>query len=479
MQEDSKYYIFNINIDETKRYSIIQFSRNLEKLNHRELSHIESLGFFSYYGQIEDDFLNTYLFTLSDGSDDRLRTLRKFYSQYYPQEIGTETGKKLQSLSNSIKNKIEKQILEESQKTGLFKVTKGDYENLVVELKQFGKEKSKCVAYIFGKDYPLEIESKYLESTDIDLEVFRFGENYIRTDFLENSKREILLDCNYLLFASIAIHNSLFSKDRNSYVGGSYGFYFNLLKIKMLFPEYHIIPVYGNLEEDIQIHHRHNVDFSQYLLDDSKLEKIISILKEDQIWSKAICSNLGYSIIDNSKHATRELISSTINSKVPTIIYSRDHAYEYILSKDLDLFKFKFGDDQFDQHLEYSEILLANKISQISELTTIRSLEGSGFSNLHRLDQGHLNTIYELVKRYGLKKGLERCEFNSVISRFLKTKYLSNLSFLTINSQSVIPLKRESNKKNKNAIKKLLEKNSFHREASIIDNVFPILTSNV
>ena len=143
---------------------------------------------------------------------------------------------------------------------------------------------------------------------------------------------------------------------------------------------------------------------------------------------------------------------------------------DQLISEKTDLFKFKDSIDSHDQHITKGDLTL-NPLS-------LRAITGQDFQNLKKLDPGHLSFLMSFIKKYGIALGIEQTLVNRQIYKFVKTDMADNLRFLKITPINYLIFK-EHNKSNKNLSRSLLEQNSFYREASIFDNIFPILISNI
>jgi len=477
---DVQQFEFKVNIDVEKDYSLVELGRGLHKLQNNELKRISDIGYFSFYGRSQDSFISSYLFIEKTLHEKAFKELKKQFSYTYPSFIGYEKGIKLQSMFDRIQENIKKNLIEDKEEDQLYRVTQGEYENLIVELKKYSPTKSNCNAFLYNKDFPIQIESKYLEKSDVDPAIFRFSQNFVRENVLENSNKFFLLDCTYMAIWSIQNHPNLFSVDLNKYVGICYGFYFTLLKLKQRFPDYKFICFFGK-ESDISDYYLKMKEFKSYNF--TNKPELLPIIKDNLEWCLELCNQLGYVIYDSTHISTREMIATyatKLRMNPEIIIYSRDSNLFKFAASNISFYLNKISINGFDYINTVNDICAEYEIKDISYIDYVRALTGDDIPGATSIKQNLFKYIKDLSYKSDLLTALNDSKTNSTIRAFIENDLVKNLELFKINTNWLIPDFHKIHKApNKQRVYNHLCKNSFYREASIIELTFPTLISHI
>lgn len=473
MNEDT--FKWRVNIDENKKYKIIEICKPLSSLNKGELHRLNNTGFFNFNNLQSNDILETYLFIEEDTFNNDKGACTSIIRYLYPNTLGSEFGKVLIRYQIDRCEKTEEAIKNSSAEE-YFKIINGDYSNLIVKLKKYKKDNSVVQAFIFNKLIDLIIPNKFLEKTEIDKEIFEFSLNYNRANVI-NNKRTIIIDAPYLLIWSLINYPNLYSIDADTYVGPSYGFYFTLLKLKQLYQEYRLVLAFGNLDLDYYFNFS---EFKKLNLSSKKIT-LTPILEYNLNWCKELSIALGY---DTYQHSIRTCdMINTISAKYSRAeyiyIYSRDKNLLSLCTDKIELYFNKVSFNGYDEIVDIPYICDKYKINKVSDLIHVRALKGDGFSNVKGIKDTLYNDFIDVYKRLGIIKTLEELKLKSQFKEFMESEYFINLNKFTLNKYSLISFNRTSKQPSKLYMNKLLLKNSFYRESSVIDLMFPILISEV
>lgn len=476
-EESVKTFKFTTQIDSTKQYILIELGKGLDSM---ELSHfkaLDSLGFISMYGQSNSMFLDSYIFIEESQYVLNLKKFKDRFRNFYPKELGKESGKNLKQLETSIEQAVKTSITENVKENQIYKVSDGRYKNLIVKLKTYKPDKSICIAFVFNKEEIIEIESKFLEKSDYDESIFKFSENFNRFNLIENSYKYVILDMNFFILWSIISFPNFFSKDANQYVGSSYGFYFTLLKLKQRFSDYKFICVFG--KDDFIDYYFNLNDFSKYDFKEN-WETLKSIVSYNLNWCKDLAINLGYETYMSNQHSTKTIISTILkklNRDPHVVIYSRDPSYLKFIKSNVNVYYNKLFVNDFDQILTPEKILQKYKIEKISAVDYVLGLLGEPFSFSESLKPSFLRSFYSVLHTEGLQKANQYLNSIASLKEFMQRSQVENLSNLKTDTVLLTAFTRIKRQSKKSAVLSILESNSFYRESSVLDLTYPILIS--
>lgn len=469
--KDIKNFKFDAEIISDKKYKIVQLSRNLDKFTVDDFKKINDIGFFSFFGKLDDDFLSNYLFIESSIFNESLDKFKKIFSSVYAKAIGVETGSKLLILKNSIDKSIEDSLVKDVKVNQLYKVTRSDISNLVVELKEFNNDFCKCVAYAFNKEIELLIEPRYLEVCSIDYEIFRFSDNFIRINYLENSNKVLIIDVIFSILLSFLNYPNKYM-DNGRFVGGFLGVYFTVLKLKQLYPDYKFVCVLGSL--NFLPYYYDFVIFENFNKKDLK-EIIEGNLKS----SLDLFKNLGIDVYTSDSLNTREIIKSILPSFLDKdiLIYSRDVSYYQFVNEKVSLYLSKICINGFDEEFNQKDLLLTLKVKDSSMVNYVLSLKNDCFYSLPKISQDKYVYVLNLLRNFNFDYAVHSISCLGYFSDFIKNSLNSNLDFFKIKDSKdykILPSELSLDR-----LCKTLNENGLSKEVSMIDYIYPILVSVV
>ncbi len=475
MQNKASNFKFSTIIDEYKRYKILEISKNLEKFTLDEFKRLDDLKFFTFFGKVDDNFLSQYLFIETSIFDSQLDLFKKSFPGIYVKVLSSESGKKLCSLQTSIEDKVKEDLIKDVKVDQLYKVIRDDLYGIIVELKEFNKEKCKCRAFAFNKEIDLEIEPQFLEISQVDYEVFRYSDNFIRFDYLEGSKKYLIIDGVYLILWSMINYPSKYNSKTEDYIGGFFGFYFTLLKLKQLYPDFKFIMVFGSIN-DIENYYYNLSNLSNFKNYNLK-DRIIFNMKE----CIDLCKSIGLEIYSSFKYQTREIIKSLLGKikNSETLVYSRDTSYYQFLSKNISIYLNKISINGYDEILTEEEVKSTYKIKSISQINNVFSFRNSNFLHLKQIPEPYFIYLCNLLKTFSFEEAVNYVRASVNFIKFIEKEYNENLKFFKFSDVDLKSVEIEYIPPSQDSLISVLSRNNMNKEISIIDYIYPLLTSKI
>jgi len=456
-------YIDNIVIDQTALYDIINVSRSLKKMSLYQLNWLKDRGAFTFPENITSDTFSRYLFCKKGEFDSKIRSqIRGTMEDIYFNIVGSEKGSNLTKFRQNIAKAITQRLTKDLTKT--YKIIEQSRKNLRVKIEKIEGHNAICYCYIFEEKVYLTVNVNDLIEVDLSEQVFNFAENYIRYNYLQENK-QLIIDGDFLLMNSLISYPTLYSTESNLYVGAFYGAYFTLLKLKQQFIDYNFKIAFGSNNSGI---YKVSNCYKYVKLDDNKLAEIdkhIKPIKKDII---EFCLSVGISVHINEEHSIENVIYGLIKKGQETIIYSRNLAMGFLIGKEVSLYFNKIEPQDFERHYYNKETFIKEQLKDYKG--KIQNYTDWKFTESCML-QTHNKKYFHILFR--IKKNFKDIK-DSI-------KYLRNYRefIATYKPQNLEKAKSKTiqGKKNYKKYKQLLEKHSFHREASVASNVYAILTS--
>lgn len=206
----------------------------------------------------------------------------------------------------------------------IVKLVEGDFKNLSAKVSSINKE-------IVEIEFPLLKKAKKLTCNISELvlqdsiQQLEFGKfNNLEKKYRDKGVRNaIVIDGNDCLLR--CMHNIPDKyNSKGDYIGGFMGFFFNLLKLKEIYPEYEMIVVFGNL------------------IQNSFTEKVRNAFLRNQFWCKKLVANLGFLYAFSETEQTKNVIYSIVENLKPSysqlIVYSTNKILQSIVTKNVVVF---------------------------------------------------------------------------------------------------------------------------------------------
>jgi hypothetical protein len=178
---------------------------------------------------------DSYFYILEKDLTSLIKVLKFKFLKTNFEVLGKISGKEILKLKASFNESLNTCF----EVGGHYRLITGEFKNLIVKLVEVNQEDTICHYSLLGKDYFLNVELSALDKVpERDLAPKQKKHEFM--DYLERSKKmgerkAIVIDGSYVLHRSMHKHSNLYVRRTKKFIGGFYGFYFNLLKIKELF----------------------------------------------------------------------------------------------------------------------------------------------------------------------------------------------------------------------------------------------------
>lgn len=163
--------------------------------------------------------------------------------------------------------------------------------------------------------------------------------NYMELARKMNKKKAIVVDGHNMLFRNMFGYDTKYTAKDHIFVGGAYGMYFSLLKLKSLFPEYEIHLIFDGYDEE---KFKEN---PKYKIHRQRLrEKAKYALNNNLRWVREFAFNVGLSVYHLKDKEGDDVVGSVVKFLIDilhyedVIIYSTDRDFYSIVSDKVSLY---------------------------------------------------------------------------------------------------------------------------------------------
>lgn len=175
-------------------------------------------------------------------------------------------------------------------------------------------------------------------------------------------QRALILDGNNCLLRSMCNNPAKFNS-KNQYVGGFIGFYFSLLKVKEMFPEYKIYVAFSDIKGDS-------------LLSPELKGTYLQNLK----WCKELVLHLGYTLCHSPTKETVSIIAHLIEKVLVeqehVLLYSTDPLLPQLTSKKVEIFYPKTSFRGNSEFISEKMILEKTGLDKVSKYPWLLAFQG-------------------------------------------------------------------------------------------------------
>ena len=279
----------------------------------------------------------------------------------------------------------------------VYQITEGEYRNLIV--KAFGvDEKGKVIVRfpILGKVRELHVDISRLTRYKELSRLKRKGsfKNLIMKD------KAFVIDGHNILYRAIYSYPDKYSALSNRYIGGGYGFYFSLLKIKTMYPEYGI---YVCFDSDIGDKQKYYPEYKKQR--PPKTERFRQAFEDNLRWCTDLCISLGIPVYRIDGIEGDDLVGSTVKRLLDygyndVVIYSQDGDFNQLLSDKVRIFQPKNTFKQSDRMYDSSIALKEYGVNRVDKILWYKALHGDTSDNILSINKRYqaLNLEMPLVK---------------------------------------------------------------------------------
>lgn len=253
----------------------------------------------------------------------------------------------------------------------IYQITEGEYRNLIVKAEAVNGNVVTVRYPFFGKIRTLDVNISSLEKYK-DLHKLKKPKNF---KSLIDPHKHILIDGRNILYRSIFAYPDKYSMEER-YIGAGYGFYFAILKLKALFPEYipHICFDYSTTNKQSEYPGYRKLR----VVDDEDSRKAF----EDNLqWCSRLCDSLGYPSYRAEGFDTDVLIANLArellsNGAEDIILYSQDEDFVQLLSSRVRILQPKQSLKQSDRSVTHGEILNLYGLDRIDKTVWYKAVYG-------------------------------------------------------------------------------------------------------
>ena len=446
---------------------------------------------------MEDVFQNYIYIKAIKGSNKHtliLEIMRKGLQGHTFSVLGEVRGSSLLKFIDACKNQSSKKF-----KAGEFiQVKRGQFAGIKLPVLSSEADKVFCEVEIFSYKKSFEFQASDVELTEVEMLPANPFINYIEASKEVNMRKVIVIDGMWQMFRATFRNSTLFAKGNTQFVGGGFGFYLSLIKLKTMYPDYEIFVVFDG-------YNKNKFEKNpEYKANRKKFTPLFwQRFTENVNWVKRLLQSINYPIIQLADQEGDDVVAS-----VPEALL-KDHGYLHALihSIDTDFFsevsenthlllpkKSSTGPGQ-TEIITPSEVKLEFEIDDISKVNWVRLAEGDKSDNIYSINKFnkekgikipciHSKHIRELVNKCST---VEEYQFElakkPVAKAFVEDGQFSrNLELLTINSQLLrnrpnLTTEFASGEFSEDKLTEVLEEFSLYKEVDALSRNARILKS--
>lgn len=485
-------------IDKSKKYLLIyaaiSFKNNLIFLNKIK----KEFGFeipFLDISCISDDLrsvLDSYLYLeQSLVNKALLAALYTKYKQISFTDLGYVDGVEIYNLINNCIDNVVNSI-----KIGdYYKIIHSDLKNLIVKV--VGIKKDSIVGEFFvmneARRVEVPISDVCLFNNYINVGLESQFINYVEESKKMNKRKAIIVDGHNILYKSMFGYSNHYTAKNHIFVGGAFGTYFALLKLKELFPEYEIHFVFDGYDADKFDKNPHYKAHRQ-----KKTPQFNEAFKNNLQWVKEFVYTLGFNLY-HLKDSEGDDVIGSIAKFLETrlhyehiLIYSADGDFYTLVDDVINLYipRVEFRDTPA-RKITVKEALEEYGVDKIHKINWVKSICGDGSDNIGTVNIFNKDNgikCSRVKKQHYLSIINECCIFDSVKIRLLEDKKFkkfiesgkmdANFKLLTIKTDlfnNKVDLSEFAGICNQEKAECLLEKFAFFKELEMFEKNFRIL----
>lgn len=460
-------------------YTSVAFAKNtqfLRKLRDQYDIEIPFLDVEMLSEEMKSAF-DTYLYIIEGPDANNIYSrLTRAYPQITFTHLGTIAGREILKM-------LENCAIEASSNANVgqhYRVLSGPYRNLIVRMTQRDDQIAQVEYPLFKETRTLDIPIANLVSVTPPPDT-----NFGFTNLLEQAQNmsqhnAIIIDGNNAMYRSMFGYSQLFTRLENRFVGGAFGFYFTLLKLKELYPEYAIHVVFDGYDVEKMTN---NPEYKSTRI--SNTPKFKDAFRDNLDWSKRFIRAAGFSLYHFEDREADDIIGSLARrfereGYAKVLVYSSDTDFMQLVSDTISIYTPKQSFRGHTQLVQVKDVLEKFGISEVRKTNWVRALGGDStddipsvniFNKLHNIPHTniraadylpHINAAPTLDHLRTRLKGLEP------FAQFFESgQFDRNYNLLTLNTSyldHLDTLDDYANDFDYHACVKLLEEVSFYKE---------------
>ena len=440
---------------------------------------------FLEFGGVSEDIkeaFDTYLYIEdTDNFEETFRNLAGRFAHVRFSDLGPISGEELVTLVKSCEDESVSNIIEGEY----YQIASGPLRNLIV----------KCISPSI-EDKFVKVEYEILGEIKVDLISINNLSNLIRQlpetreysfmSLVESAKdsgfkRAICIDGSYVLHREIHGYHNMYTSKNRRFIGGCYGFYFTLLKLKELWAEFEIHVIFDGYDKE---KFEKNTEYKKNRT--VQTNRFREAYSDNRQWIKNLSEALGfhlYHLLDKEGDDVIGSVAFTLESQG----YDRIHIY----SIDTDFFQLVTPTIFLDLpkptlrghpvRVGVEEALQEFGVNRVEKINWFRALQGDSSDNIPSINifykkngisiptiqskeylpfVNEADTIEDLI--YILRLNPKFIQF-AELGQFDRNLQLLTINRSIFNGQSD-PLESYENSFDENRCLELLEQNAFYKE---------------
>lgn len=411
------------------------------------------------------------------------------YKQVSFTDLGYIEGKEIYKLVNSCVSDALNSI-----KVGeYYKIIKHSLKNLIIKVVHIGDYFVVGEYTVLDKIKRVEIPIANISSFDNIYQVERDSQfiNYMELGKKMGEKKAIIVDGHNILYRSMFGYNNKYTAKDRIFVGGAFGMYFSLLKLKELYPEYEIHLVFDGYDTiKFQENPTYKIHRQKYPY------KFREAAKNNLRWVKEFAFCLGFNVYHLSDKEGDDVIGSIVSFletylKYDSIlIHSTDKDFYSLVSDVVNLYMPRVEFRGTSKKINRVSALEKFGVNEIFKINWSKSISGDESDNIITVNLfNHDNKVKcSQVKKKDYLPVINQCEtYQEVKRELIKVKKFKkfiesgqidrNFKLLTINT-SLFKTKPDLNEFkgicSYDKAVKLLEEFSFYKELEMFEKNFRI-----
>lgn len=279
------------------------------------------------------------------------------------------------------------------------KIKRGEFANVVVPVINCDDDHVWCEVEIFSFKRVFELAIGEVEEADsILLPEYPFI-NYVEKAREVNQRKAITIDGTGLFFRGMFRNSTMFAHGGKTFVGGAFGFYISLLKIKTLYPEYEIYVVFdGNNRTKYENNPEYKIQRKKY--NAAFWERFTLNLD----WVKSMLASIGFPVIVQDEQEGDDVVGSVAHHLLGlgydlVLIHSIDTDFFSLVRDNLHIIqpkKSSTGPGSTNLILP-KDVREEFGIEEIRKVNWVRTAEGDTSDNIFSINKYNTKMGYKLT----------------------------------------------------------------------------------
>lgn len=431
---------------------------------------------------------DSYIYLLDqDGWREAYTDLQRKHPKLTATHIGAITGEQALKMVDAATD----QRRAESAPNDYFKILSGPMRNLVVQLDRVEGETAHVHHTLLKERRDMTLPITNLGPSEAPPSATEGFTNLLDQNQAAGNKRAIVVDGSYALYRAMFGYSTMYTRAGSKFVGGAFGFYFTMLELKELYPEYEIHVVFDGWDE------RKMTENPEYkALRISNTPKFKQAFHENREWIKAFIKAAGFYLYHPDDKEADDVIGSIVgwlrNQKYQHVyIYSLDTDFRQLLGPTVEQICPKQNFRGFTERVTAAAACAEFGINSINKVNWYRAVAGDSSDNIPTINmfyksQGHRVPTIERDDYLPFVNAAKTFDEyrqtladHATFAHFVaQGQFDKNFKLLTINTSlfdSYVSLDMHKGEFSVDEIAKLLEQFCFFKELEMLERNARIL----